>query len=113
MAWKLLPAELMRAFILVIFSLLIGCSRAEANGGAEAKALAPREGGRKAEVTPALAKKAEELLREHADAAIGSEYPFTLDGRRYVGRIEEHDNPTGEADRPAGKHKGVTVYERP
>jgi hypothetical protein len=103
----------MRAAILVIISLLLGCSRAEANARADAKALAPREGGRKAEVTPALAKKAEELLQEHADAAIGSEYRFTLDGRRYVGRIEEHDNPTGEADRPPGKHKGVTVYELP
>jgi hypothetical protein len=103
----------MRALVLVIFSLLLGCSRAEANRGAAGKALAPFEGGRKAEVTPALAQKAEELLREHADAAIGSEYRFTLDGQRYVGRIEEHDNPTGEADRPAGKHKGVTVYELP
>jgi hypothetical protein len=103
----------MHALVLVIFSLFLGCSRAEANARADAKALAPREGGPKAEVTPALAKKAEELLREHADAAIGSEYRFTLGGRGYVGRIEEHDNPTGEADRPPGKHKGVTVYELP
>jgi hypothetical protein len=103
----------MRALVLVTFGLFLGCSRAEANARAEPKTVQARESGRKAEVTPALAKKAEELLLEHADAAIGSEYPFTLDGRRYVGRIEEHDNATGEADRPAGKHKGVTVYEQP
>jgi hypothetical protein len=68
---------------------------------------------RKAEVTPELTRKAEEILRENAGAAIGTEIPFGMNGRRYVARIEEHDNAEGDPTRPAGKHKGVTVYVAP
>jgi hypothetical protein len=101
----------MRALLLLSFVLLLGCSReAEANAGGKA---APGQLERKAEVTPALAQKAEELLKENADAAIGSRIPFSLDGRRYIARIEEHENFAGEPERPPGKHKGVTVYEAP
>lgn len=90
-------------------ALLGGCARsAQADGKAE-KVAAPS--GRKAETTPAVIEKAESLLKQNPDAAIGSEYPFELDGRRYVGRVEEHDNPSGEPGRPQGKHRGITVYE--
>jgi hypothetical protein len=82
-----------------------GCDRA-ANGHRTAV-----ERRTKAEISPAIAEKAEEILRAHPDAALGSEHPFTLDGKRYVGRIEEHDNPSSEPGRPPGKHRGVTVYE--
>jgi len=100
-------ASLFRA--LVVASLLTsgglaGCSRS-------ANATASTEGkGKKAEVSPAITQKATEILNANPDAPIGSEHPFTHDGKRYVGRIEEHDNPTGEPGRPAGKHRGVTVY---
>jgi hypothetical protein len=88
----------------VSLSVLGGCTRsAEADTASEVP-------GRKAEVTPAIEKKAAALLQEHGGEALGSEYPFELEGRRYVGRLEEHDNPAGEPDRPRGKHRGVTVY---
>jgi hypothetical protein len=29
-----------------------------------------------------------------------------------LARIEEHDNASGSASRPPGRHKGVTVYVR-
>jgi hypothetical protein len=89
------------AAVLVGACLLGGCTR---------RAQADASPGHKAEVTPAIAQKAEEILKEHPDAALGSEYPFTLNGQRYVGRLEEHDNPSGEPGRPPGKHRGVTVY---
>lgn len=102
----------MRVPVLLLCVMLFGCSRkVEANSSPPHSAGANREGGRKAEVTPALAEKAEELLKENSDADIGKEFPFELDGKRYVGRMEVHDNPTGNPDRPAGKHKGITVYE--
>jgi hypothetical protein len=81
-----------------------GCARANANATHEAR------GQKKAEISPEIAKKAEEILHAHPEGALGSEYPFTLDSKRYVGRIEEHDNPAGEPGRPPGKHRGVTVY---
>jgi hypothetical protein len=63
-----------------------------------------------AEVTPEIAAKAEEILRANPNAKYDSEFPFTLAGRRYVARIEVHDNPDGDVRRPQGQHKGVTVY---
>ncbi len=86
---------------LLVSGSVLGCNRAVA-------AADPPE--RKAEVTPAIEKKANEILRANADAAIGSEHPFTHEGKRYVGRIEEHENSSGNPNRPPGKHRGVTVY---
>ena len=63
-----------------------------------------------AEVTPEIAAKAEEILRANPNAKYDSEFPFTLGGRKYVARIEMHDNPDGDSRRPQGPHKGVTVY---
>ena len=82
--------------------LAVGCELA---GG-----TASVPSGRKAEPTPEIIAKAESLLKENADAKVGTEIPFRLNGKRYVGRVEEHDNPSGEPGRPAGKHKGITVY---
>ena len=87
--------------VLLFGCALPACSRADA-------AAEPQ--GRKAEVTPAMESKANEILRANADAPIGSEHPFTLEGKRYVGRIEEHENSSGNPNRPPGKHRGVTVY---
>lgn len=80
------------------------CSRsANANAAADGQ-------GKKAELSPAITQKAEEILNANPDAPLGSEHPFTYDGKRYVGRIEEHDNAAGDPGRPSGKHRGVTVY---
>lgn len=62
-------------------------------------------------MTPAIIAASEKLLNEHGDAPIGSEHTLTADGKRYIARIEEHENPSGDPSRPPGKHKGVTVYE--
>lgn len=98
-------------FVLSMSTALAGCSRARAGESTPQNdppsSTAP---GKKAEVTPALEKKAQELLAEHEDAPYGAEYEFSLEGRRYVARIEEHDNTSNEPGRPPGKHKGITVY---
>ncbi|HYJ09026.1 MAG TPA: hypothetical protein VEX18_08450 [Polyangiaceae bacterium] len=65
----------------------------------------------KAEPTAELIAGSEKLLADHADAPIGSQFPLSVGGARYVARIEEHDNPGNEPGRPPGKHKGVTVYK--
>ncbi|HEX6272805.1 MAG TPA: hypothetical protein VFZ53_07195 [Polyangiaceae bacterium] len=92
--------------------LTLACARAEA-GRDDTTPPAPTRSGsvtetdRKAEVTPELAERAQRILDEHADAPVGTEIPFTLGGKRYIGRIEEH------ADAEKGEHKGVTVYHAP
>ena len=90
----------------VWMTLAAGCEMGTpAQAGTEAGVTA-----RKAEATPEIIAKAEALLKEHPEAKVGAEFPFRLNGKSYVGRVEEHDNPTGEPGRPAGKHKGITVY---
>jgi hypothetical protein len=84
----------------------LACESAHADGQRPGAAV----GGRKAEVTPELAAKSEQILRQHHNAPIGRQIPFRLNGRRYIARIEEHENASGEPGRPLGKHKGVTVY---
>jgi hypothetical protein len=66
---------------------------------------------RKAPVTPEIIAASQAILNEHADAPLGSEFPIQIEGKKYVARIEAHDNPTGSPGRPPGKHRGVTVYE--
>jgi hypothetical protein len=63
-----------------------------------------------AELTPDLIAKADEILRTNPYAAFGTEFPFELSGRKYVARMEQHDNPDGDPRRPQGQHKGITVY---
>jgi hypothetical protein len=65
---------------------------------------------RPAETTPEIIAKATELLWANDSASIGTEFPFDMNGRRYVARIEMHDNPDGDPGRPQGEHKGMTVY---
>jgi len=64
--------------------LLVGCSRrGEAEGRVAAndpKPEASKGSAQKAEVTPAPARKAEEILRANEGAAIGAEIPFTHQG---------------------------------
>jgi hypothetical protein len=63
-----------------------------------------------AEMTPAIAQRAREILDENSGAAYGTEVPFEIDGQSYVGRIEEHYHEPGGPKKPWGRHRGVTVY---
>jgi hypothetical protein len=77
----------------------------------EGSVPASPETRRKAPVTLEIIAASKRLLEERAGAPIGSEFPLDVAGKRYLARIEEHDNEEGSPERPAGKHKGVTVYE--
>lgn len=112
----------LRCESVVLLAALGGFSLAGCEGGraeAASAATAPnnrgtgttRETREKAEPTAELSAASKKLLVEHADAPIGSEFPLSVGGKRYVARIEEHDNPGNEPGRPPGKHKGVTVYK--
>ena len=67
----------------------------------------------KAPTSPEIVDRAAKILAEHANEPVGTEIPFTLNGRRYVARLELHHNPDGSSERPPGQHKGVTVYIAP
>jgi hypothetical protein len=105
----------MRGCILLLLAS-VGCSRsseAEGRSAHEPTGAVSSPTQQKAEVTPELTRRAEQILKENEGAAIGAEIPFSMNGRRYVARIEEHENAEGDPGRPAGKHKGVTVYVAP
>jgi hypothetical protein len=105
----------------VLALLVIGCARADgAPRGSAGRDDAPRtpsavkqETARKAETSPEIIARAEKILSEHGDAPVGTEIPFTLNGKRYVARVEIHDNPDASPGRPPGEHKGITVYLAP
>ena len=63
-----------------------------------------------ASTTPPVIAKAQEILDAHPNAELGAEFPFEIEGKRYVARFEEHDNPDADPNRPIGPHKGITVY---
>lgn len=97
--------------LIVSGSLSSACNTQSAQ--ASDKPSAPTESGRKpAKPTPDVIAAGAKILAKNPDAKVGSEHPFVVDGKHYVGRIEEHDNPANEPGRPPGKHKGVTVYEK-
>ena len=108
-------------FVAAIVVFASGCSRVEAPArGTSAGGDAPRapaaaveETSRKAETSPEIVQRAEQILAEHSDAPVGTEIPFVLNGKRYVGRVEIHDNPNASPGRPPGEHKGITVYVAP
>ena len=96
------------------------CTRANANGKPERTSAEQRETARSSgesglrplkqeELSEDLMRVSERLLERHADEPIGTEVPFSHGGRRYVGRIEQHDNTTNDPNRPPGKHKGITL----
>jgi hypothetical protein len=62
-------------------------------------------------VSSALAQRAEAILLENREKPVGTTISFTQSGRRYLARIEMHDNPENNPARPPGRHKGITVYE--
>lgn len=101
--------------ILGLLILLPGCVGGSCQGpsaGAPVKAsLNDSQTRKKAPITPEVVEKAEEILKQNPEAAIGSDFRFDLHGKRYIARIEQHENASADPSRPAGKHKGVTVYE--
>jgi hypothetical protein len=89
--------------------VLLGCHQAPTSDDRPAEGTAVA--GRKiAAVTPAIIAEADKILRTHPDAPMGAEFPFEVGGKKYVGRLEQHDNPDGDPTRPQGQHKGITVY---
>ena len=104
----------------VVFVLFVGftasCARTEArreqtrHEEASHERPASPEARRKAPTTPEIVERAEKILAENEGAPIGTEIAFTLNGRRYVARVETHDNPDATPDRPLGQHRGFTVY---
>lgn len=83
-----------------------GPSDPGANGSsARLEGAHPAASGLKlAKLTPQLIAQSERLLEQHAERPVGTVIPFTLNGRRYVGRVEMHNNSA------KGEHKGLTVY---
>jgi hypothetical protein len=101
------------SFLLLSCALAVpnaGCGRREAQ--AQRPAAAPQPARKKAVPSAAIVAKAEDVLKAHGDAPIGAEFPVTVDGKAYTARIEEHENTNDDPNRPPGKHKGVTMYER-
>jgi hypothetical protein len=87
-----------------------GASRDDAS---RQQAGSPTPTSQKAPTSPEIVERAAKILAEHANEPVGTEIPFTLNGQRYMARIELHDNSDGSPERPPGQHKGVTVYIAP
>jgi len=111
----------MRKSLLTWFGLVlgVGCHAAPTVAVVEASApvasalsSAPTRPAtrRPAEITPQIVAKATELLWANDSSKIGTEFPFDMNGKRYVARMEMHDNPDGDPNRPQGEHKGMTIY---
>jgi hypothetical protein len=64
-------------------------------------------------VTPDIVREAQSFLgvAMRSKLPIGAEHYVTIDGQRYVLRIEWHYHPAGFVGAPNGWHHGVTVYE--
>jgi hypothetical protein len=96
------------------------CSRSEtlasdagSQPGLVRAAEGPLDAGRRLrdeEVSSRVAEAARRVLNEHAAAPYGTLIAIEVDGVRYVARIEQHHAEPGEPGRPAGAHKGVTLY---
>lgn len=61
------------------------------------------------EVTPALSVEAKRLLTLYWKEPFGSEYPFDLEGRSYIARVEQHFHPPGGPLKPWGYHAGISL----
>jgi hypothetical protein len=100
-----------------LFLLCVGCLSLAGCQGKQAQAAEPEgatqssPGRKAAKPTPEVIAKAEALLKANPDAKMGSEMRFKVGGKRYIARVEEHDNAGNDPERPPGKHKGITVYE--
>ncbi len=86
-----------------------GCAGAKTLGRAQALGLETYRRVRDPEVTPALTAEAKRILAAHRHEPFGSEYPFEIEGCRYVGRIEQHYHEPGGPLKPWGYHPGVSL----
>lgn len=62
------------------------------------------------DITPAVAKKARQIINANYKKPFGTEIPFEINGKHYVGRIERHYHPPGGALHPWGYHHGCSVF---
>ena len=62
------------------------------------------------EMNVKVVKKAREIINEHYKKPFGYEVEFEIDGKRYVGRIEQHYHPPGGELHPWGYHAGCSLY---
>ena len=62
------------------------------------------------ELNRALAIQAKAIIMAHHQDAFGTEIPFEIEGKRYVGRIERHYHPEGGPLKPWGFHPGCSLF---
>jgi hypothetical protein len=62
------------------------------------------------EMTVPVVKKAREIINANYKKPFGTEIDFEIDGKKYVGRIEQHYHPPGGELRPWGLHPGCSLY---
>jgi hypothetical protein len=62
------------------------------------------------ELNRALVKQARAIILDHYKKPFGTEIPFEVDGKRYVGRIEQHFHPVGGPAKPWGWHHGCSLF---
>ncbi len=62
------------------------------------------------ELNRALVRQARAIILEHNRKPFGTEIPFEVDGKSYVGRIEKHFHPVGGPAKPWGWHPGCSLF---
>jgi putative peptidoglycan binding protein len=87
-----------------------GVAGAQTLGRAQALGFELLRRLRDADVTPALTLEAKRLLALHRHEPYGSEYPFDVEGCRYVARLEQHYHEPGGPLRPWGYHPGISLF---
>lgn len=65
---------------------------------------------RPSEVTVAITKEARRIIDANYTKPFGTEIPFQIGGKHYVGRIERHYHPPGGKLHPWGYHHGCSVF---
>lgn len=62
------------------------------------------------EMNAAVVKRARAIIDEHYKKPFGFEVEFEIDGKHFVGRIEQHYHPPGGEKHPWGPHAGCSLY---
>lgn len=62
------------------------------------------------ELNPMLVRKANEIIRAHHQDPFGTVVPFDLEGKAFMGRIEQHFHPVGGPLKPWGLHPGCSLF---
>jgi len=99
------PHSITGLFVLLALAVACRSTPSAPNESETNSENAPARGLVPAKLTPELIEHSERILSEHADAPVGTNVPLRVNGRRYLARIELHE------DEEKGKHKGVTLYE--